>query len=161
MQWEISESLLRTISRKPWIIAERRISYMSRAKKDTEGLIESISELIAEETDEKAEKKLERSIKKGLQTPYARVLLRLAISLLLIASLAIFATGVLKYQELMREKSSLEAERDRIAVEIEELRYLIDCPVDREYIIRVARERLGLNLPDEIVYYNDYNDPQK
>ena len=134
---------------------------MSKAKKDTEGLIESISELIAEETDEKAEKKLERTLKKGLQTPYAKVLLRLAISLLLVASLAIFATGVLKYQELMREKESLEAERDRISVEIEELRYLIDCPVDREYIIRVARERLGLNLPDEIVYYNDYNDPQK
>ena len=100
-------------------------------------------------------------MKKGLQTPYAKVILRLAISLLLVASLAIFATGVLKYQELMREKENLESERDRIAVEIEELRYLIDCPVDREYIIRVARERLGLNLPDEIVYYNDYNDPQK
>ena len=134
---------------------------MSKARSGTEGLVESISELIAEETDEKTEKKLERSLKKGLQTPYAKVLLRLAISLLLVASLAIFATGVLRYQELMREKENLESERDRIAVEIEELRYLIDCPVDREYIIRVARERLGLNLPDEIVYYNDYNDTQK
>ena len=77
------------------------------------------------------------------------------------ASLAAFATGVLKYQELMREKAALEYDKDRLTVEIEELKYLIDCPVDREYIVRVAREKLGLALPDEIVYYNDYNDPKK
>ena len=134
---------------------------MSKGRSGTEGPIESISELIAKESDEKVEKKLEKSVQKGLQAPYAKVLFRLAITLLLVASIGIFATGVLKYQELMREKETLEADRDRLTVEIEELRYLIDCPVDREYIIRVARDKLGLNLPDEIVYYNDYNDPKK
>ena len=59
------------------------------------------------------------------------------------------------------EKEALEYDKDRLTVEIEELKYLIDCPVDREYIVRVAREKLGLALPDEIVYYNDYNDPKK
>ena len=134
---------------------------MSMGRPGTEGPIESISEIISQETDEKAEKSIEKSIKKGLNAPYAKVLLRLALSLLLVASLATFATGVLKYQELMREKEALEADRDRIEVEIEELKYLIDCPLDREYIIRVAREKLGLALPNDIVYYNDYNDPTK
>ena len=148
--------LLKTLMR-----AERKTLYMSMGRPGTEGPIESISEIISQETDEKAEKSIEKSIKKGLNAPYAKVLLRLALSLLLVASLATFATGVLKYQELMREKEALEADRDRIEVEIEELKYLIDCPLDREYIIRVAREKLGLALPDEIVYYNDYNDPKK
>ena len=141
--------------------AERKILCMSKGRSGTEGLIESISEIISKETDEKAEKSVEKSIKKGFNAPYAKVLFRLAISLLLVASLAAFATGVLKYQELMREKAALEYDKDRLTVEIEELKYLIDCPVDREYIVRVAREKLGLALPDEIVYYNDYNDPKK
>ena len=134
---------------------------MSKERSGTEGPIGSISEIISRETDEKTEKSIEKSIKKGLNAPYAKVLLRLALSLLVVASLAIFATGVLKYQELMRDKATLEEDRDRVTVEIEELKYLIDCPVDREYIVRVAREKLGLALPDEIVYYNDYNDPKK
>ena len=141
--------------------AERKILCMSTESQGTEGPIESISALIVEGTDEKTEKSIEKSIKKGLNAPYAKVLLRLAISILLVASLSMFATGVLRYQELMREKAALEADKDRLTVEIEELKYLIDCPVDRDYIVRVAREKLGLALPDEIVYYNDYNDPKK
>ena len=35
---------------------------------------------------------------------------------------------------------------------------LLSSPVDYDYIVRVAREKLGLHLPDEIIYYNDIND---
>ena len=30
-------------------------------------------------------------------------------------------------------------------------------PFDDDYIIRIAREKLGYHLPDEIIYYNDLN----
>ena len=40
----------------------------------------------------------------------------------------------------------------------DELEYLIESPIDYDYIVRVAREKLVLHLPDEIVYYNDIND---
>lgn len=140
---------------------ERKISYMSTEKRDIEEKDGSISDIVAGSVDDKVEKELEKTLKKGFNAPYARVLFRLGISLLLVASIGVFATGVLKYQELMREKAALEQDRDDLEVEIDELKYLIDCPVDRDYIIRVAREKLGLNLPDEIVYYNDYNDDKK
>ena len=65
---------------------------------------------------------------------------------------------VSQYDALMREKDALEKERDELTLKVEELRYLIDCPVDYDYIVRVAREKLNLHLPDEIVYYNDYNE---
>lgn len=108
-----------------------------------------------------SEKNLERSINKGLSAPYAGVLLRLMLILLVIASLGMFITGIMKYNEFQREKAALEIEREALKDEIDELKYMIDCPMDYDYIVRVAREKLGLYLPDETIYYNDYNDKKK
>ena len=113
------------------------------------------------ETYDLSEKNLGKSIKKGLSAPYARVLLRLMLALLVVTSLGMFLTGVMKYNEFKREKAVLEKEKAALTEEIEELRYLIDCPMDYDYIVRVAREKLGLYLPDETIYYNDYNDKKK
>ncbi|MBQ8408866.1 MAG: septum formation initiator family protein [Clostridia bacterium] len=104
------------------------------------------------------EKNLEKAIKKGLDAPYAKVLIRLLLAILLVTSLGMFVTGIMKYNEFQREKEVLLERRDELQDEIDELRYLIDCPVDYDYIVRVAKQKLGLHLPDEIVYYNDYND---
>ncbi len=98
---------------------------------------------------------LERSIRRGLRAPFSRVLFRLLLATLIVSSLAMFFTGIMKYNELMREKEILEQKKEVLEDEIAELKYLIDCPVDYDYIVRVAREKLGLHLPDEIVYYND------
>jgi len=104
-----------------------------------------------------SEKNLERAVKKGLSMPFSKVLLRLLLSVLIISSIGLFVTGLMKYDELQREKEALQKEKEELELEIEELQYLIDCPVDYDYIIRVAREKLGLHLPDEIIYYTDYN----
>ena len=113
------------------------------------------------ETYDLSEKNLGKSIKKGISAPYAKVLLRLMLALLVVTSLGMFITGVMKYNEFKREKEVLEKEKAALAEEIDELRYLIDCPMDYDYIVRVAREKLGLYLPDETIYYNDYNDNKK
>lgn len=114
--------------------------------KETEGSASDISE-----------KDLERAVKKGLSAPFPKVLLRLLLLVLIISSLGLFVTGLMKYDELQREKEALQREKEALELEIEELQYLIDCPVDYDYIIRVAREKLGLHMPDEIIYYTDYN----
>ena len=98
------------------------------------------------------------SIKGALKIPFVKVILRLIPVLLLVASIAIFVTGIMKYDELQRKKAELEARAENIEYEIDELEYLLDCPVDYDYIVRVARDKLGLHLPNEIVYYNDVND---
>ncbi len=107
---------------------------------------------------EEQEDSLAVSVKKGLEAPFARVLLRLLLAILILSAVAIFANGVLKYNELMREAERLEEKRDALEDEIAEMRYLIDSPIDYDYIVRVAREKLGLHLPDEIIYYNDAHD---
>ena len=98
------------------------------------------------------------SVKSALQLPIVRVILRLIPALLLVASIAIFVTGIMKYDEFQRQKNELENRIEDIEYEIDELEYLLDSPVDYDYIVRVARDKLGLHLPNEIVYYNDVND---
>jgi len=41
--------------------------------------------------------------------------------------------------------------------EIEELKSKLAEPLDDDYVIKMAREKLGYHLPDEIIYYNDLN----
>ncbi len=104
-----------------------------------------------------SDENLERSIKKGMKTPHIKVLTRLLLALMLISSVAAFGTGLMKYNELQRERALLEQKVEKYEAEVEELEYLIDSPVDYDYIIRVAKEKLNLYLPDEIIYYNDTN----
>ena len=106
---------------------------------------------------EQSEKNLERAIKKGVKTPHIKVIARLLLAVLLIASVTAFVTGIMRYNELQREKDALEDKVEEYEAEIEELEYLISCPVDYDYIIRVAKEKLNLLLPDEIIYHNDSN----
>ncbi len=110
------------------------------------------------EIAEKNDKNLETAVKLGLSAPFSKVLLRTLITILLIASIAMFITGIMKYNEYQREIERLEERYDRLNDEIDHLEYLIDSPVDYDYIVRVARKKLGLHLPDEIVYYNDINE---
>lgn len=110
-----------------------------------------------EGTEEQSEKNLERAIKKGIKTPHIKVVARLLLAVLLIVSLTAFVTGLMRYSELKREKDVLEAKVEEYEAEKEELEYLINSPVDYEYIIRVAKEKLNLFLPDEIIYHNDSN----
>ena len=117
----------------------------------------SASEQSSVEANEQSKKNLERAIKKGVKTPHIRVVARLLLAVLLIVSLTAFVTGLMRYSELQREKAALEAKAEEYEAEIEELEYLIDSPVDYEYIIRVAKEKLNLFLPDEIIYHNDSN----
>ncbi len=115
------------------------------------------AESLERRADEQSEKNLERAIKKGMKTPHIKVVSRLLLAVLLVSALAAFGTGLMKYNELQREKAVLEQKLDEREAEVEKLEYLINCPVDYDYIVRVAKEKLNLYLPDEIIYHNDSN----
>ena len=133
---------------------------MSHAKKDISAREESTSDMqkIENKLQDRHEQNLGKALKKSLSTPLTRVILRLIPVILLISSIAIFVTGIMRFSELEREQKALEKRVEAYEYEIEELRYLLDSPVDFDYIVRVAREKLGLHLPDEIVYYSDINE---
>ncbi len=124
---------------------------------EKDGKISEDTELLERKIDEQSEKNLERAIKKGMRTPHIKVISRLLLAVLMITAVAAFVTGLMKYSELQREKDVLEQKVDEKEAEVEKLEYLIDCPVDYDYIVRVAKEKLNLYLPDEIIYHNDTN----
>ena len=70
--------------------------------------------------------------------------------------------GVVSIVKLQLEFNSLQVRRDALLAEIqntgermEMLQSSLDMPFDDEYIIKIAREKLNLRLPEEIVYYNN------
>ena len=73
-------------------------------------------------------------------------LIKAFIVLLFIFSVVFFLWSV------MAEK---EAYIEQLKNENEELRYLVEMPLDDNYKIRIAREKLGMCFPDEIIYYTD------
>ena len=82
---------------------------------------------------------------------FVKIALCAVVVCLLITSFSL----LMEYNRLGNTESKLEAEISEAEVRAAELQYELDEPMDREYIMRVARKRLGLVLPDEIVYYPD------
>lgn len=86
------------------------------------------------------------------------MLTRLALAVVVIVSLIICITSLMRYNKLEEERAELQAQIDAYDKDIAEKEYLIDAPIDDDYIIRIARDKLGLFFPDEVYYYNDMND---
>lgn len=79
------------------------------------------------------------------------------IASLLLLSLIVSAINIMQYNQKKQEAEKLAAEKAILEEKIGEMRYRLDSPLDDDYIARVAREKLGLCYPDEIIYYNDLN----
>lgn len=47
-----------------------------------------------------------------------------------------------------------QAELEKIENIVSELEHQVEEPFDKEYIIKIAKEKLGLRLPPEVVFYN-------
>ena len=75
----------------------------------------------------------------------------LGVSVFMIATLS----GLLNtYKKDMAELKRLEAERDTMQLEIEQLRALLDSDSHLAIIEKAARERLGFVYTDEEVYFD-------
>ncbi len=74
--------------------------------------------------------------------------------LLLVFSVVFFLWSLMKYNKIMEDKKEDEAYIEQLNDEIERLEYLVDAPLDDAYKIRIAREKLGMCFPDEIVFHS-------
>lgn len=83
------------------------------------------------------------------------VFARLAVICIVVAVLALTVSAISDYHTLKAKRDALAAQvtaaEDRNAA----LRSRLAEEVDDDYIVRVAREKLDLHLPEEIVFYND------
>jgi cell division protein FtsB len=77
------------------------------------------------------------------------------IALLFVFAVVFFLWSVMQYNKIMEEKVEKEAYIEQLRDDIDELEYLVEMPLDDNYKIRIAREKLGMCFPDEIIYYTD------
>ena len=73
----------------------------------------------------------------------------------LIFSLIYFLWSLMRYNEAMEKKEEKEAYVTELKNEIQRLEYMLDAPLDDEFKIRIAREKLGMCFPDEIIYHTN------
>ena len=75
---------------------------------------------------------------------------------LLVFALVYFLWSLMKYNDAMEEKAEREEYVAKLKDDIQRLEYMVDAPLDDEFKIRVAREKLGMCFPDEIIFYAEY-----
>ena len=63
----------------------------------------------------------------------------------------------MKYNAMMQEIEKMEKQQATYEELCEELRELLNSEEDADYIIKIAKEKLGLYFPDEEIFYNDRN----
>lgn len=82
---------------------------------------------------------------------------RVGMLVLLAAFVIMFVSLHLKQNDLYLKASRLQSEIDQMNETINELQAEIDRPFDDEYVAEIAREKLGLRYPQEIVFYSSDN----
>lgn len=85
----------------------------------------------------------------------AAAIIRVFLILLFVFALVFFLWSMMRYNEIMDQKEENEARIEKLGQEVSQLQYLVDAPLDEAYKIRIAREKLGMCFPDEIVFYSE------
>ena len=91
---------------------------------------------------------------KGKKTA-ASLLIQIFLILLFVFAVVFFLKSLMNYNEIMEETKKQEQKIEKLNREITELEYLVDAPLDEDYKIRIAREKLGMCFPDEIIFHTD------
>lgn len=82
-------------------------------------------------------------------------IIRLLLVLMLLFSLVCFLWSIMRYNEINKEKEKKEKYLTELSEEVDKLEYLANAPLDDAYKIRLARERLGMCFPDEIIFHTE------
>ena len=90
------------------------------------------------------------------KSPMSRII-RIFLILLLVFAVVFFLWSVMRYNELKRQMQQKQEYILKLNDNIDRLEYLVDAPLDDAFKIRIAREKLGMCFPDEIIYHTELN----
>jgi cell division protein FtsB len=85
----------------------------------------------------------------------AWTVVRVFLVFLLIFAIVFFLFCLMRYNEIKDEINKNKPYIEQLSDENKQLQYLVDAPLDDAYKIRIAREKLGMCFPDEIVFYTE------
>lgn len=84
------------------------------------------------------------------------MIVRIFLGFLLVFAIVYFLWSLMQYNDAMKTKEEKQAYVESLKDEIQRLEYMVDAPLDDEFKIRIAREKLGMCFPDEIIFYGEY-----
>ena len=61
------------------------------------------------------------------------------------------------YQAMIESQDEIGVTLAELEAKREELMEMIESSENKDYIVRIAKDRLGLYFPDEEIFYNDKN----
>ena len=120
------------------------------SEKDGKNSFDDRLEIAVNETSGSTSNDAEIETKLGLS-----MLGKVALSVLIAVSLIISISCLMKFNQLEAERKELEAELAEYNEAIREIQEIINSPMDDEYIIQQAKDKLGYYFPDENIYYQD------
>ncbi len=120
------------------------------SEKDGKNLFDDRREIVTASPSESIQTDKDVETKLGLS-----MLAKVALSVLVAVSLIISISCLMKFNQLETERKELEAELAEYNDVIRELQDIINSPMDDEYIIEQAKDKLGYYFPDENIYYPD------
>ncbi len=88
------------------------------------------------------------------------VFIRVAFTLVIIYFMFNVIRIIYDVNQFEKEKEEISEQLDSIEEKVSKLKYRYEMPVDEKYLERVAKEN-GYHFPDEIVFYNNYNNGKK
>ena len=80
--------------------------------------------------------------------------LRAFLLLILVISLAVFASRAVSYHQFKREQERLLKEKEKYEEQIARAEYHTDGAINYEDIVRIAREKFHLAFPDDTLIYS-------
>ena len=124
---------------------------MHMSLKDGKNPLEQPNELSSEMPSTPVpEDNVEGETKLGLS-----MLAKVALAVVILVSLIISISCLMKFNQLETQRKELEAELDIYNEAVRELQDIINSPMDDDYIIQQAKDKLGYYFPDENIYYQD------
>lgn len=84
------------------------------------------------------------------------LIVRIFLIFLLVFAIVYFLWSLMQYNDAMETKEEKQAYLESLKDEIQRLEYMVEAPLDDEFKIRIAREKLGMCFPDEIIFYGEY-----
>jgi Septum formation initiator len=85
---------------------------------------------------------------------FRNMFVRICMLVLLAAFVIMFVSLHLKQNDLLLKAERLDQEISQMNETINELEAEIARPFDNDYVAEIAREKLGLRYPQEIVFYS-------
>ena len=81
-------------------------------------------------------------------------IMKLTVIMFIAAGIISSARMLVKYNEYRNKIDELSLQKVRYEESIERIRYELEQEFDDEYVEKIAKEKLNLCRPDEVVYYN-------